>query len=350
MDLDSWAREAYQLFESGISGASEVGVVFPPTPDGISSAVIIAEILSQKGLESNFIVSTPENSLDAIESCIGKCDSMIFLDLPPHGKGPLQVSTELYRNTMIIDHGSLSFPNYNYGRGIIRINADMGGITTGLLAYFIALQVSEDNDILSWVAASGFYGECTSNLCIDLERKTLLSWPELMEGNSLGRIRRVLVSSSYLGEEWVLLAVSALQESFDDPSWFLNGNSATASIIRSRVEEVQSEIRDILDEPYLRRRNFGAWESPEPYQRFILSMLAREEIVENALSFFYDPPLGLVYLVGDPRKDIYERVSSYLENFECSIFGGKGFLSIIVDSEFLRDLVYSLSRSINEEL
>ncbi len=350
MDLDSWAREAYRLFESGISGASKAGVIFPPTPDGISSAVIIAEILSQKGLESDFIVSTPENLLDAIESCVGKCDSMIFLDLPPHGKGPLQVSTEFYKSTIIIDHGSLSFSNYNYGRSVIRINADIGGISTGLLAYFIALQVSENNDILSWVAASGFYGECTSNLCIDLEKKAILSWPELMEGNSLERIRQILVTSSYLGEEWVLLAVSALQESFDDPSWFLNGNSATASIIRSKVEEVRSEIRDILDEPYLKRRNFGAWESPEPYQRFVLSMLARKEIVENALSFFYDPPLGLIYLVGDPNIDLYEKMSSYLENFECSIFGGKGFLSIIVDSEFLRDLIYSLSRRIDEGL
>ncbi len=346
LDFDSWAIEAYRLFESGISGVSRIGVIFPPNPDGIASAVIIAEISSQKGLEPNFIVSTPENLLDAIESCVGKCDSIVFLGLPPHGKGPLQVSTEFYKSTIIIDHGSRYLSNYK--EKITRINADIGGISTSLLTYFIALQMSEDNDMLSWVVASGFYGKCKIKPCMDIERKALLSWPELMEGARLKKIQRILISSAYLGEEWVLLAVSALQESFDDPSWFLSGNSATASIIRSKTKEVQKEIENILDEPYLRRGNFGAWESPEPYQRFVLALIAREELAKNALSFFYDPPLGLAYLIGNPSMNLYERIVPSLGSFEGSAFGGRGFLSLIVDSEFLRNLIYSISRKINE--
>ncbi len=346
LDFDSWAMRASTLFESGVSGVGKIGIIFPPDPDGIASAVIIAEVSSQKGLEPDFIVSTPENLMDAIESCVGKCDSITFLDLPPHGKGPLQVSTEFYKSVIIIDHGSQYILNYK--DDITRINADIEGISTSLLAYFLALKMSEDNDMLSWVAASGFYGKCKTKPCIDVEEKALLSWPELIEENSLKKIQRILASSAYLGEEWALLAVSALQESFDDPSWFLNGNSATASMIRSKTEEVRKEIEDVLDEPYLRRGSFGAWESPEPYQRFVLASIAKEEIVENALSFFYDPPLGLVYLVGNPSADLYEKIAPSLGSFEGSAFGGKGFLSLIVDSEFLRELIYSISRKINE--
>ncbi len=348
LDLNSWATEACRLFESGISGVSRVGIIFPPDPDGIASAVIIAEISSQKGLEPNFIVSTPENLLDAIESCVGKCDSVIFLDLPPHGKGPLQVSTEFYKSIIIIDHGSRHLLNYKGKGNIVRINMDIGGISTSLMTYLIALQMNEDNDMLSWVAASGFYGKCKTKFCTDIERKALLSWPDLMEGDSLKNIQRILISSAYLGEEWVLLAVSALQESFDDPSWFLSGNSATASTIRSKVKEVREEIENVLDEPYLRRRNFGAWEAQEPYQRFVLALIAREELVDSALSFFYDPPLGLAYLVSNPSINLYEKVVSSIGSFEGSVFGGKGFLSLIVDSEFLRDLIYYISRKINE--
>ncbi|MCD6348046.1 MAG: hypothetical protein J7L91_00265 [Candidatus Korarchaeota archaeon] len=339
MDLDDWAAKAARLLELGLSGVSRVGILFPPTPDGIASSVIMSEILSQEGIESELIVSTPETVMESIEICAGKCDAITMLDLPPHGKGPLQVSGELFRSIIVVDHGSAPLLSY---RNVIRINLDEGGIATSLLMYLIALKLSEDNDILSWVAASGFYGICSAESCSAVIERAKLSWPDLMGENSLETIQRSLVAASYMGDEWIYLAASALQESFDDPGWFLRGNSATASLLRAKVDEVRREIKDVLEDPFLMRGNFGAWESPEAYQRFVLSLIAREEVAYHALSFFYDPPLGFVYVVGDPKVDLYEKISKYLRGIEGSLFGGRGFASLIVDSEALGDLLYSL--------
>ncbi len=345
MELIEWAASALRLLESGLAGVSRVGVVFPPTPDGISSSVIMEEMLTQRGIESELIVSTPENAIDVVESCSGRCDSLIFLDLPPHGRGPLQVSSELYRSTIVLDHGSTPLLSYE---NTVRINLDLPGISTSLLVYLIAVEADENNDILSWVASSGFFGECSSDICEDVLERARLSWPELLNENAIKTVQEALVAASFLGEDWVYLVASALRESFDDPDWFLSGTSATASLIRSKISEVREEIRSLLEEPTFESRGLTGWEVQEPYQRFVISLVAHERGFPFAISYFYDPPLGLLYLVGDPRVDLFPLTRNAMEGMEGSVFGGRGFSSLIVDSDRMGRFIESLARILRE--
>ncbi len=341
MELDEWAAKALRLLESGLAGASKVGIVFPPSPDGISSSVIMEELLTQRGVESELVVSTPESMVDVVENCSGRCDSLIFLDLPPHGRGPIQVASELYRGVIILDHGSSPLLSY---RNTIRLNLDVPGISTSLLTYMIALEADEDNDLLSWVASSGFFGECTSEVCEGVLERARLSWPELLDEGSMRSIQEALVAASFLGEDWIYLTASALRESFDDPDWFLSGTSATASLIRSKIPDVYREIELLLAEPTFKSVNLMGWEVQEPYQRFVVSLVVHERGVPFALSYFYDPPLGLLYLVGDPNEDLFALTREAMGDIEGSVFGGRGFSSLIVDSDDMGRFMESLAR------
>ncbi|GEM_PF-1313072 len=341
MDLDEWAANALRLLESGLAGVSKVGIVFPPTPDGISSSVIMEEVLSQRGIESELITSTPESAIDVIESCSGRCDSLMFLDLPPHGRGPIQVSSELYRSVIILDHGSTPVLSY---KNTIRVTLDSPGISTSLLAYLIAVKVDENNDLLSWVASGGFFGKCTSEVCEDVLERARLSWPELLDENSIRTVQKALVAASFLGEDWIYLAASALRESFDDPDWFLSGTSATASLIRSKIDHVNGEIDSLLDEPTFESRSLTGWEVQEAYQRFVVSLVAHERGFPFAVSYFYDPPLGLIYVAGDPQVDLFPLTREAMGEMEGSVFGGRGFSSLIVDSDRMGEFIESLAR------
>ncbi len=340
-NLSEWSKRAYQILDSRFSSISNMGIVFPPSPDGIASSVILSEIASQKGIYADMAVAVPENFMEVVEYYAGRCDSLVFIDIPPHGSGLIQAAGELFREVIIIDHGS----TYVYNQGnIARLGIDKAGISTSLLVYLLAVEFNEENDMLSWIAASGFYGKCHSKPCLETYERAKLSWPELSEDLSLREIQEVLVAASFLGEDWIYLAASALQESFDDPSWFLSGNSATASLLRSKVNDVKEEIRNVLDEPFLMRDSFGAWESPEPYQRIVLALISKKEIVKCALSFFYDPPLGLIYIATREDMDLGHVVRRELEGLEFSLFGGKDFASIIIDSDYLERTIRSLSK------
>ncbi len=328
------------MFESGVAGASMMGVIFPPTPDGISSSVIIEELLSQRGIESEFIVSAPEGAIEAVENCSGRCDSMMFLELPPHGKGPIQVSEELYKGVIVLDHGSTPI----LGRKTVRINLDIPGVSTSLLSYFIAVSADESNDLLSWVASAGFLGKCGSPVCYEVLERARLSWPELADEGALRMVQESLAIASFLGEDWIYLVAAALRESLDDPDWFISGTSATASLIRSKVGEVMAELRSLIEDPTLRHGDLLGWEVPEPHQRFVISLMAKEMGARWALSYFYDPPLGLVYIMGDSHFDLFTASRRAMGDIQGSVFGGRGFSSIIVDSERMGDVVESLAR------
>ena len=133
---------------------------------------------------------------------------------------------------------------------------------------------------------------------------------------------------------------------------FLQAKRRAAEILGVRIlpsnREVAEELDRIADEregePFRRSGAVGVWESPEAYQRFVLSLIAGEEVSEYALVFHYDPPLGLIHLTGPPREDLYRLLSKYVgSTVEGSLFGGRGFASIIVDSEVMMDLIRSLS-------
>ncbi len=341
MELGEWAAKALRLLESGLAGVSKVGIVFPPTPDGISSSVIVEELLTQRGIESELVVSTPESVVDVVENCSGRCESIVFLDLPPHGRGPIQVASELYRSVIVLDHGSSPLLSY---RNTIRLNLDAPGISTSLLAYLIALEADENNDLLSWVASSGFLGECTSEACENVLERARLSWPELLDESAVRSIQEALVAASFLGEDWIYLTASALRESFDDPDWFLSGTSATASLIRSKIPDVYREIDFLLAEPTFESASLMGWEVQESYQRFVVSLVAHEKGAPFAMSYFYDPPLGLIYLVGDPNEDLFALTREAMGEIEGSVFGGRGFSSLIVDSDNMGGFMESLAR------
>lgn len=325
------ARTALRLLDSGLAGVSKAGVVFPPSPDGISSSVIVEEVLSQRGIEAELIVSTPENHIDVIENCAGRCDSLLFLDMPPHGRGPFQVSGELFRSVIVIDHGSTPLLSH---KNTIRINWDNPGISTSLLTYLMAVEMNEDNDLLSWVAASGFYGECVSQQCFKVMERARTSWPELMEEGSVEYIQRAMVAASYLGEEWIYVAASSLRESFDDPEWFLSSSSATASLLRSKVKDTFDELGSLLDRPQFKSGVLSGWEVDEPYRRFVVPLVAFEQGLSRfTMSYFYDPPLGLIYIAGIQDVDLFTLTRRALGETEGSIYGGRGFSSIILDSE-----------------
>lgn len=341
MNLGEWAKVALRQLEYGLAGASNAGVIFPPSPDGIASSVIVEEILSQRGIKSEPIASTPENHINIIENCTGRCDVLLFLDLPPHGRGLLQVAGELFRNVIVVDHGSTPLLSY---KNTIRINWDGSGISTSLLAYLVAKEMDENNDLLSWVAASGFYGECVSQPCLEVLKRARTSWPELMREGSIEEIQKAMLVASYSGEEWIYIACSSLRESFDDPGWFLSSSSATASLLRSRMGDTLDELTSLLNKPQFNSRVLSGWEVSEPYQRFSVPLAALEMGVSNfAVSYFYDPPLGLVYVAGNHEADLFTLTRRALGEVEGSIFGGRGFSSIILDSERIEYFLGSLA-------
>jgi hypothetical protein len=328
LEVEGWARRAAISLEESLKNSEKVAIILPPTPDGISSSVILSEICSQLGVDSEFIVSLPETFLDAIEHLIGKFDHLIFLELPPHGPGPISVARELFKGLIVIDHGSSDLPG-----DILRVGLNYGGICTSLLLYMISSQIGKDNEYLSWIAVSGFKNKCTSKICEYVKERSQLYWPDLIEEASIDLIQRMLSAASFEGEDWIMMAISSLQESAEDPWWFIRGSSVTASILRSKVPEVEAKIKDSLSEPFLLDGSVGIWEVSEPHQRFVLSIEARK-FVDVAITFFYDPPLGLVYMLAPDGIDLYSEAIELLRGeSEWSAFGGMGFLSMIIDSE-----------------
>ncbi len=345
MEVESWAKRAAITIEESLKNSERVAIILPPTPDGISSSVILSELCSQLGVDSEFIVSLPETFLDAIERLIGKFDHLIFLELPPHGPGPISVAKELFKGLIAIDHGSSNLP-----QDVLRVRLDYGGICTSLLLYMISSQIGRDNEYLSWIAVSGFRNKCTSKICESVKERSQLYWPDLVEEASIDLIQRMLSAASFEGEEWIMMAISSLRESAEDPWWFIRGSSVTASVLRSKVPEVEAKVRDSLREPFLLDGSVGIWEVDEPHQRFVLSIEARR-FVDVAMVFFYDPPLGLVYISAPHYIDLYSEAIRLLRGDpEWSAFGGKGFLSMIVDSERMVSVLMSFKDRLNSIL
>lgn len=344
MEVEGWAEKSARILEDSLRGIERVGIVLPPTPDGIASSVILSELCSQMSIDSEFLVSLPETSLDAVESMVSKCDYLIFLELPPHGYGPISVARDLYKGLMVIDHGSTEIPT---SWSVSRVRYPLGGVSTSLMLYLISCHLSKENDYLSWIALSGFRSKCSSELCDDVKRRSQLYWPDLMEENAIGLIQRALSAACFEGEEWIMIAISSLQDSIDDPWWFVKGSSATSSILRSKLPEFERRIRELLAEPFMVEGGTGLWEVNEPYQRFVVSIEARM-MTRVAVSFFYDPPLGLVYVLAPQSIDLYAEASHLLRNEpEWSAFGGMGFLSMIISSNAMLNVLIRLKDRLN---
>lgn len=330
MEVENWVRRSASLLEDSLRGADKIGIILPPTPDGIASSVILSEICSQLGADSEFSISLPETNLDSIELLLNKCDYLIFLELPPHGRGPISVAKEFYKGITIIDHGSTEL---NYSDFVRRISFPSESVSVSLLLYLLSTFLSRENEYLSWVAVSGFKPKCASKLCDSVMEKSQLYWPDLMEKSSIDLIHKMLYTACFEGEEFILMAISSLQESIDDPWWFVKGSSVTSNIIKSRIPDFESKIGELLKEPLLIEESIGIWEVNEPHQRFVFSLKARE-FTKVAISFYYDPPLGLVYISSPPSVDLYQQALSLLKSeLEWSAFGGIGFLSMIINSE-----------------
>ncbi|MEM3869510.1 MAG: hypothetical protein QXJ39_00025 [Candidatus Korarchaeum sp.] len=339
MEVGNWVKRATHILEDSLRGVERIGIIFPPTPDGIASSVILSELCSQMSIDSEFLVSLPETILDAVESMLNKCDYLVFLEIPPHGYGPISIAKDLYKGLMIIDHGSTEIP---LSWGVSRVGFPSGGVSTSLLLYLISSYYSKENDYLSWIAVAGFKNKCSSELCNSVKEKSQLYWPDLMEENAIGFIQKALSAACFEGEEWIMIAISSLQESMDDPWWFIKGNSATSSLLRSKLMDFEGKIRDILAEPFMIDEGIGIWEVNEPYQRFVFSIEARR-IAKAAISFFYDPPLGLVYISAPQNIDLNAEALKILEReSEWSIFGGMGFLSMVIGSETMLNVLIRL--------
>lgn len=339
MEVGNWVKRITHTLEDSLRSVERVGIILPPTPDGIASSVILSELCSQMSIDSEFIVSLPETSLDAVESMLNKCDYLVFLEFPPHGYGPISVAKDLYRGLMIIDHGSTEIP---LSWGVSRVGFPSGGVSTSLLLYLISSSYSGENEYLSWIAVAGFRNKCSSEICNSVKEKSQLYWPDLMEENAIGFIQKALSAACFEGEEWIMIAISSLQESIEDPWWFIKGGSVTSSLLRSKLVDFERKIEDILAEPFMIDGGVGIWEINEPYQRFVFSIEAKR-IVKAAMSFFYDPPLGLVYILAPQSIDLNAEALKLLKNkSEWSIFGGMGFLSMIISSEAMLDVLIRL--------
>ncbi|MCS7102558.1 MAG: hypothetical protein NZ992_01590 [Candidatus Korarchaeum sp.] len=344
MEVGNWVERATRNLEDSLRGVERIGIILPPTPDGIASSVILSELCSQMGIDSEFLVSLPETSLDAVEIMLNRCDYLIFLELPPHGYGPISIAKYLYKGLMVIDHGSTEMP---LSWGVSRVGLPSGGVSTSLLLYLISSHYSKENEYLSWIAVSGFSNKCSSKLCNSIKETSQFYWPNLMEENAIGFVQRALSAACFEGEEWVMIAISSLQESVDDPWWFIKGSSAAPNLLRSKLLDFEREIEDILTEPFMIEGEVGIWEVNEPYQRFALSIEANR-IVKAAISFFYDPPLGLIYILAPQNIDLYAEALELLKNeSEWSIFGGMGFLSMITSSEAMLNALIRFKDRLN---
>lgn len=345
MEVDSWVRRSASILEDSLRTAERVGIVLPPTPDGIASSVILSEICYQLGVDSEFLVSLPETSLDAIELLFSKCDYLVFLELPPHGRGPMSVARKFYKGIALIDHGSTELWDFGFLR---RITFHTESVSVSLLLYLISSVLSRENEYLSWVAVSGFKPKCSSRLCDSVREKSQFYWPDLMEEDAIDLMHRMLSAACFEGEEWVLMAISSLQESIDDPWWFIRGSSITSNILRSKVSDFEERVRELFEEPLLIENSIGIWEVNEPHQRFVFSLKARE-YTKAAISFYYDPPLGLVYASTPPNVDLYRETVSMLKGeSEWSAFGGMGFLSMIINSETMFSVIMRLKDRLSD--
>lgn len=347
MDLSRWVEKATRNLEISLKGVERVGIILPPTPDGIASSVILSELCSQMGIDSEFLVSLPETSLDALEAMINKCDYLAFLELPPHGYGPVSIAKDLYKGLIVMDHGSAELP---LGRDVSRVCFPSGGVSTSLMLYLISSSYSKENEYLSWIATAGFRSKCSHGLCNSIKERSQLYWPDLMEDSSIEFVQKVLSAACFWGDEWIMMAISSLQESIDDPWWFIGGGSATSSLLRSKLPEFEREIEDVLVEPFIIEGEVGIWEVSEPHHRFVVSIEANR-MAKVAISFFYDPPLGLSYALAPRNIDLHAEALELLRGeSDWSIFGGMGFLSMIISSETMLNVLIRFKDRLNSAI
>ena len=222
------------------------------------------------------------------------------------------------------------------------------GLSTSLISYLIAVSIDKENEILSWISVAGFYGECESLPCEEVKKEAQLFWPDLTD-DQVTLLQESLITASYLGEDWIQIASAALQESYDDPSWFLTGNSATSSVIKSRVSEVKEEIRGSLSTP----KSFShllTWEVDEAFRRDVISLVAYSELKVPVAAFHVEEPLGLISVRFPPKLDALAHVRQELSNVEHSLYGGWGYMSIIVDSAYLELALNTVSKILRESL
>ncbi len=343
MKLREWASSQASKVRDSLAGVDKALILYPPSPDGIASNVIVGELISQLGVEVSEQPITPELMIEVIPYNIGVVDSIVFVDILPNGPGLLKLAVNEFKSVMAFDHGGMPYEMPPF----VRINPFEPGVSTSLISYLVSVSMNGENEILSWISVAGFYGECSSIDCEEVRKEAQLFWPDLTD-DQISLLQDSLVSASYLGEDWIQIASAALQESYDDPSWFLTGNSATSSVIKSRVEETKQRIKELLSE---RPRSFSgllAWEVDEAFKRDVISLIAHTELEIPTATYHVDEPLGLVSVRFDHRINPVNEVRKSLSGVEHSFYGGWGFLSMIVDSAHLEFALNTVSKILRE--
>ncbi len=343
MKLSEWASSQAPKVRDSLAGVDRALLLYPPTPDGIASNVIVGEIISQLGVDVREQPITPELMIEVIPYNIDVVDSVVFVDTLPNGPGLLKLAINEFRSVIVFDHGGLPYEI----PPVVRINPFEPGVSTSLISYLISVALNGENEILSWISVAGFYGECSSPVCEEVKKEAQLFWPDLTD-DQISLLQDSLIAASYLGEDWIQIASAALQESYDDPSWFLTGNSATSSVIKSRIEEVKSKIKETLSERPLSFSGLLAWEVDEPFRRDVISLITHSELGIPTAAFHVNDPLGLVSIRFDHRIDPLNDIRSALSGVEHSFYGGWGFLSMIVDSAHLEFALNTVSKILRE--
>ena len=330
--LRGWARVSLDLMRESVRSSRAI-MLYDHLPDGIVSAAIIREILERWGVEVKSIPVMSEEILPTVENNLDQGASLVLVGIAPTGPGPLSVAKEIYASVVLID----DFVSDHLDRsGVVRIKSEF---PLPLAAYYLGLEESEELGDFCWLVASVVRGGSADRVA----QESAIRWPYLFAAEygaeNFAKVERNLLLSTFEYPLGPSVAMRAVLDNFDDPSYFLERGSLLSSLIRSlKLEDRGERIFKALQSPS-RREGFLFWRTEMGWERRALAYLSRLMYTNLSVVVSEEKPLAFVTASAGQDMNVHGLMSMASEGIESSLCGRENFVDVLLRSEDLEILL-----------
>ncbi len=335
--LKNWAKISLDLVKESVR-SSRVIMLYDHLPGGIVSAAIIREILERWGVEVKSIPVMPEEILPTVESNLDQRASLVLVGVAPTGPGPLSVAREIYSSVVLVD----DFVSNHLNRSdVIRIKSKF---PLPLAAYHLGLEESEELENFCWLVASVVHG----GLADSAAQESAVRWPYLFAaeygGDSFAKVEKNLLLSTFEYPLGPSVAMRAILDNFDDPTYFLEGEGLLSSLIRSlKLEDRGERIFKALQSTN-RRERFLFLRTDTGWERRALAYLSQLVCINLSIVISEERPLTFVTASAGQDINVHGLMSMASEGIESSLCGRENFVDAILRSEDLEILLDRVAR------